>query len=85
MNRYFRKTIARQTGRPIIVGHAEELGLDACDGDTMWYTVCLDHFGMVGHRTLALAKSHAADPLGWCERCQSLDEIGMATTAEEVA
>jgi hypothetical protein len=68
--RYLRTTRARQTGRPVTTGHADDLGLDACGGDCRWYNVCDDHGSIVGHRTLELARSFAAVPTEWCEDCR---------------
>lgn len=73
MARYYRTTRARQTGRPITVGHADVLGLGNEDGQTAWYTICDDHAQCVGHETLALARAFAADPLTWCEVCNGND------------
>jgi hypothetical protein len=64
-----RTRIARQTGRPITVGSAADLGLDPCDGECAWYTICDDHATIIGHATARLARWHAADPTGWCEDC----------------
>jgi len=67
--------IARETGTLIVVVNAEEQGLDpGVDGDCAWYTICDEHSQLVGHRTLALAKSHASNPLGWCEVCNGSDQ-----------
>jgi hypothetical protein len=65
---------ARETGTLIVVVNAVEQGLDPADGECKWYTICDDHSQLVGHRTLELAKSHAANPLGWCEVCNGNDE-----------
>lgn len=64
---------ARETGTLILVVNAEEQGLDPGDGATKWYTICDDHAQLVGHETLALAKRHASNPLGWCEVCNRAD------------
>jgi hypothetical protein len=68
--RYLHTTTSRQTHRPVTTGHAEDLGLDPCGGDCKWYNVCDDHGSIVGHRTLALARSFAAVPVEWCEDCR---------------
>jgi hypothetical protein len=73
MSRYRRTTIARQTGRAITVGHADDLGLDADGGATRWYTICDDHDQCVGHETLELARSWASEPMTWCEVCNGND------------
>ena len=57
---------ARQTGRVVAVYNTRLAGLD--EGES-WATVCEEHGTIINHRTLALARYHAADPLGWCERC----------------
>jgi hypothetical protein len=59
---------ARQTGRIVAVYDGEEAMLDTAGG--RWQTVCEDHGFIVAHNTLALALSHSADPLGWCEVCR---------------
>jgi hypothetical protein len=64
---------ARETGTLVVVVNAVEQGLDPSDGETEWYTICDDHDQLVGHRTLALAKAHAVNPLGWCEVCNGVD------------
>lgn len=69
---------AQETGTLVVVVNAEEQGLDPAGGVTKWYTICDDHNQLVGHRTLELAKSHASNPLGWCEVCNGSD-----TTWEE--
>lgn len=43
----------------------------AADRDPRWLTVCVDHGNNVGHYTLADARSHAAEPTGWCEPCRN--------------
>lgn len=62
-------TKARSTGTLILVLRAEEAHLDDCDGELPWSTVCDDHGTVCAHPTLALARSHAAEPEGWCEDC----------------
>jgi len=54
---------------------ADAQGLDPGDGATKWYTICDDHDQLVGHETLAMAKHHASDPLGWCEVCSGADRL----------
>ena len=66
---------ARQTGTLVMVVDAEAQGLDPGDGATKWYTICDDHDQLVGHETLAMAKHHASDPLGWCEVCSGADRL----------
>lgn len=57
----------RKTGWRVGLYHAEQAGLDAAGGP--WVTVCEQHGEMVNHDTLALARSHLADPRGWCWVC----------------
>lgn len=75
---YYRETRSRQTGTTVITGHAVELGLDPGLSDydgiehTRWYNVCEEHGFLVGHQTLALARSFASVPNEWCEACQEI-------------
>lgn len=62
------QTKARQTGTLVGVYHGEQSGLEA-DLENPWVTVCEAHHNLVSHPTLKLAKSHAADPKGWCSDC----------------
>jgi hypothetical protein len=62
---------ARSTGTLVLVLHGEEAGLDTDDGRQPWSTVCDDHGTVCCHQTLALARSHAACPEGWCEECMA--------------
>lgn len=64
----------RQTGTTVWVASAADAGLDpGPEGETAWYTVCLEHNQCTGHATLALARGFAADPLTWCEVCNGND------------
>jgi hypothetical protein len=78
MTSYYRVTTARQTGTQVVTAHADALGLDADGGHTAWYNVCDEHGHIIGHTTLALARSWASAPLEWCEGC-------MADAQQEVA
>lgn len=60
---------ARETGTLVVVVDADEQGLDG----GKWMTICDDHGQCVGHETLAMAKYHATNPLGWCEVCNGSD------------
>jgi hypothetical protein len=60
---------ARSTGTLVGVYDGEQAGLDTDDGASPWSTVCEEHSTCVSHRTLALARDHAAAPEGWCEDC----------------
>ncbi len=59
---------SRQTGLLVGIYHNEQAGMDASGGT--WSTVCESHGQLVSHETLALARHHAVDPLGWCEVCK---------------
>lgn len=63
---------SRATGTIVLVLHAEQADLDPGDDENPmpWYTVCDKHSTCIGHRTLALAQSHAPFPNEWCEDCQ---------------
>jgi hypothetical protein len=71
---YRQAHFAQETGTLIVVVNAVEQGLDPVGGECKWYTICDDHSQLVGHSTLALAKAHAANPLGWCEVCNGSDQ-----------
>ncbi len=60
--------------------HAVQAGLDACSGP--WATICEEHGQIVNHATLRLARSHLADPLGWCEHCRQ--HLGERATDTEL-
>lgn len=62
---------ARETGTLVLVVDGEAQGLDTEGG--RWYTICDDHGQIICHETLALAKAHSSDPLGWCEVCMGTD------------
>lgn len=65
---------ARETGTLVVVVSADDFGLDpGIDGETKWYTICDDHDQCVGHETLATAKYHSSNPIGWCEVCNGTD------------
>jgi hypothetical protein len=59
--------VARETGTLILVLDGGAANLDTVAG--RWQTICDDHGYVISHETLALARSHAANPLGWCEDC----------------
>jgi len=75
MGHYYRTTRSRETGTDVTTGHADDLGLDVGEYDgtelTRWYNVCEAHGAIVGHQTLALARSFAAVPSEWCEDCRA--------------
>lgn len=60
---------SRQTGKVVSIYRNDQAGLDDCDGEYPYSTVCEEHGWIVAHQTLQLARLHAADPLGWCEKC----------------
>jgi len=61
----------RATGTVVEVVDATDATepFDPADGGR-WATVCVDHGGVAQHPTLALARSWAADPTGWCDDCR---------------
>lgn len=64
----------RRTRQGAVVGiyNAREAHLDEAGG--AWATICEDHGVVVNHDTLALARWHASDPIGWCEECREGNE-----------
>jgi len=74
----------RITGTMISVYHNEQAGMDCCcsfvgttkhdpEFHSEFSTLCEDHSQIVAHRTLTLARRHAAMP-EWCEACQKIME-----------
>lgn len=66
---------SQANGNLIGIYNCEQSGIDGgvqCDTDkpNPWATVCETHSQIIGHRSLAVARSHAADPLGWCDSCR---------------
>lgn len=61
---------SQQTGKLVGIYNGEQAGIDTDDGRAPWSTVCEEHGSVICHSTLALARSHAADPKGWCEDCR---------------
>lgn len=59
---------ARETGTLVVVYRDED-----ADPTQPWISLCDDHGQLVSHDTLALAQSHASNPLGWCEICNGQD------------
>lgn len=59
----------RQTDTLVGIYHGPQAGMEE-DPSIPWQTVCEVHNTLVGHPTLALARSHASDPKGWCEECR---------------
>jgi hypothetical protein len=60
--------VCRASGARIAVYDGVEAGMDTDAG--RWQTVCETHGSITSHRTLALARLHAAWP-EWCESCAS--------------
>lgn len=60
----------RQNGALTSIYHAEQGGYDSESGQ--WALVCEDHHWIAACSTLALARHHMPDPIGWCEPCQSV-------------
>ena len=65
---------SRLTGLLVGVYHAAQANLDESGGP--WVTVCEEHSCCVNHGNLTLARSHAADPAGWCEVCGAKEDRG---------
>ena len=63
------QTTARVTGTLVGVYHGDQSGLEG-DPEHPWITVCEVHSACISSPTLALAKSAATDPAGWCEDCR---------------
>lgn len=59
----------RATGFVVGIYQTEQAGMET-DAETPWATVCEEHHTICCHGTLALARSHAGDPKGWCEACR---------------
>jgi hypothetical protein len=58
---------SRSTGYLVGLYHADQAQLDSSSGP--WATICEEHGHVINHDTLALARSHLADPAGWCDLC----------------
>lgn len=58
----------RATGSLVGLYNAAQAGMDPDAG--AWVTLCETHSCCVNHPTLAAARSHLADPAGWCEFCR---------------
>jgi hypothetical protein len=57
----------------VVDGAAAGWDTDTGDGETLrWYTSCETHGTIIFHRTLQLARYHAASPESWCEDCARL-------------
>ena len=74
-----RRTRSRITGTEVGLYNAEQAGMDSDEGRNPWATVCEVHHNVCAHPTFQLARSHAADPTGWCGACQ--DAVGAAQAA----
>jgi hypothetical protein len=61
----------QQTGTTVGIYHAEQAELDVQAGP--WAIVCEEHHQIVHVASLAMAKHHASDPLGWCEVCNGTE------------
>ena len=69
--------VRRETGRVVSVYDGRMAGMDTWGerrGEqhpegAPYSTVCEDHGHIISHATAALARAHAANPLGWCEPC----------------
>lgn len=60
--------VSNQTGTEITYGPAQAMDIDS-DAGYRWATLCEKHGRFMVHRTQRLARSHAADPVGWCPDC----------------
>lgn len=60
---------SRETGYLVGLYHGSQAGIED-DPETPWVTVCEKHSSCVCHPTLSLARSHLAEPKGWCEQCR---------------
>jgi hypothetical protein len=70
----------RLTGFLVGVYQADQAGMES-DPATPWATVCEEHNSICVHGTLALARSHAGDPCGWCEDCRKVYLWDVVTAA----
>lgn len=62
----------RETGTVVeVVDLADPATEFEAEDECRWATLCRDHGSICTHPTLALARSHAADPAGWCEPCRA--------------
>lgn len=62
---------SRETGLLVGLYHAGQAGMDPEAG--AWVTVCEKHGQLVNHETLALARYHLVNPMGWCEVCNGTE------------
>lgn len=77
---------SRCTGLLVGLYQADQAGLDPAGG--RWVTVCEPHATLCQHTSLALARHHLGDPLGWCEPCaqaMAQDAALAAATSKEAA
>ncbi len=68
----------RRTGTRVGVYDGAQAGMDVEAG--RWQTVCEAHGAIISHRTLALARHHAAAPDEWCDTCAGAAGPDDATT-----
>lgn len=66
---------SRRTGFLVGLYAAEQAGLDSSDGVGPWSTICEEHGHIINHDTLALARSHLGDPVGWCDLCRDRETL----------
>ena len=67
---------SHETALLVSVYRNHEAGLDDSGGAYPYSTVCEAHGQIVAHQTLRLARSHAANPTGWCEVCMGTEHEG---------
>lgn len=65
---------ARSTGTTITVVDYDSPDSDTENEGNRWGTICEEHSQVISHSSLALARSHAACPEGWCEVCMGNEE-----------
>ncbi len=74
---------AQETNTLIAVFNGAEAGLDTDGGRQPWSLVCDVHASVTACETLAMARSHASNPLGWCEHCMAERDAGRVLTDDE--
>lgn len=69
--------ILRRTRAGLLVGlyNSAEAHLESAPG-CEWSIVCEEHGGIVGHATLAVARSWLPHPAEWCPTCQEARDAG---------
>lgn len=65
----------RATRTIVSIFDAAESGLE-CEAGLDYVLVCDDHGACVGVETIAVARSEATDPRGWCDDCREVPAGG---------